>query len=82
MPLVSCPFFNTSLLDIDRPFKLDIRKRDSFVILMEVGGSGLVHCDGRTEELGHDGCLLIPASAEDIEFIPGPGGLKLLLGQL
>ena len=82
VPLVSCPFFNTSLLDLDRPFKLDISKRDSFVILMEVGGGGTVSCDGQTTELGSDGCLLIPASSQEIEFIPGPGGLKLLLGQL
>ena len=82
VPLVSCPFFSTSLLDLDSPFKLDIRRRDSFVILMEVGGSGTVVCDGQTEELGHNGCLLIPASSEEIEFFPGPDGPKLLLGQL
>ena len=80
--LVSCPFFTVSLLDLDRPFTLDVSRRDSFVILMDVGGDGFVRCGSQTEELGSNGCLLVPASEEQIEFIPGPGGLKMLLGQL
>ena len=31
---------------------------------------------------GADGCLLVPASAEMLEFNPGPQGLKLLVSQL
>lgn len=81
IPLVSCPYFTTTLLDLDRPFTL-IRDRDSFRMLMCVGGSGTVSCGGDTAEIGADGCLLIPATAESIDFIPDPSGLKLLVGQL
>lgn len=80
--LVECPYFSTSLLDLDRPFTLDVSGRDSFMVLMNVGGDGTVKCDGSTAELAPDGCLLVPASAEKIEFIPGSGGLKLLVGQI
>ena len=82
IPLVSCPFFSTSLLDLDKPFTLDVSHRDSFVILMDVGGDGFVRCGSMVQELGSNGCLLVPASEEQIEFIPGTGGLKMLLGQL
>ena len=82
VPLVRCPFFTTTLLDLNRPFTLDVSKRDSFVVLLDVGGSGTVTCDGQTVNFGADGCLLVPASAETLEFTPGPQGLKLLVSQL
>lgn len=80
--LAECPYFRTSLLDLDRPFAMDIRTRDSFMVLMNVGGSGTVSCDGEAAVLGGDGCLLIPASAQKLEFIPDACGLRLLVGQI
>jgi mannose-6-phosphate isomerase len=82
VPLVRCPFFSTSLLDLDRPFTLDLRRRDSFLVLMDVGGDGVVRSGSQKMELGSNGCLLVPASVEEIEFTPGSGGLKMLIGQL
>lgn len=82
IPLVSCPYFTTTLLDLDRPFKIDISGRDSFQMLMCVGGGGTVRSDGQEAEIGADGCLLVSASSREMEFIPGPEGLKLLIGQL
>lgn len=80
--LVKCPFFTTTLLDLDRPFTMDLSRRDSFQVLLDVGGSGTVRCGGQTLSVGTDSCLLVPASAESIEFTPGPDGLKLLVSQL
>ena len=82
VPLVRCPFFTTTLLDLSRPFTLDVSRRDSFVVLLDVGGGGTVSCDGHAVNFGADGCLLVPASAETLEFTPGPQGLKLLVSQL
>ena len=76
-PLVSCPYFTTSLLDLDSPFTWDVAPVDSFIILMCVGGSGTVTCGSDTQELGADSCLLVPATAETISFSPS-GSLKIL----
>ena len=81
IPLASCQFFHTSLLDLDRPFSLDLSGRDSFTILMCVGGSGSVTSGGRSYRIDPEGCLLVPAIVSRLEFIPDAGGLKLLLGQ-
>ena len=59
------------------------RLRESgFMVLMDVGGDGVVRSGSQKMELGSNGCLLVPASEEEIEFIPGSGGLKMLIGQL
>ena len=70
VPLVSCPYFTTSLLDLEAPFTWDIEQIESFIILMCVGGSGTVTCGQDSKELGPDTCLLVPASEEAISFHP------------
>lgn len=80
--LAECPFFSTSLLDLDRQYTLDVNRLDCFVILMCVGGSGTVLCDGQRADLSSDGCLLVPASAQEIGFEPGASGLKVLVSHL
>lgn len=79
VPLVSCDYFTTSVLDLDAPFTRDLRGLDSFVIVMCLEGSGTLRCGSETAEIAADGCVLVPACAEEIEFVPGPGGLKMLL---
>jgi len=77
VPLVHCDYFSTSLLNLENRFSLDVSTLDSFIVLLCVGGSGTVECDGESAELGTDGCLLIPASARHLEFTPN-GSLKIL----
>lgn len=79
VPLVSCNYFTTSVLDIDAPFTRDIRGLDSFVIVMCLEGSGTLRCGAETAKIAADECILVPASAEEIEFLPAAGGLKMLL---
>ncbi len=81
IPLVHCDYFNTSLLDLDAPFTLDVSSLDSFVVLMNVGGTGTVRCGADSSCLGSDGCLLVPADAGTIEFIPDRG-LKVLVAYI
>ena len=81
VPLVHCDYFNTSLLDLDAPFTLDLGSLDSFVVLMNVGGSGTVRCGSDSSTLGSDGCLLVPADARSVEFIPDRG-LKVLVAYI
>ncbi len=78
VPLVSCEYFSTSLLDLHGRFDMDLSSIDSFVILMGLEGSGEVECGGVAMNLAADGCLLVPACADGVSITPGPDGLKLL----
>ena len=82
VPLVSCQYFDTSLLAPDRPFSLDLAALDSFVILLGIEGECSVKCGSDTQLLQADGCLLVPAAAQGIEFTPGPAGSKILLSHM
>lgn len=79
VPLVSCNYFTTSVLDLDAPFTKDLRGLDSFVIVMCLEGRGTLRCDGQSSEIAADSCILIPACADEIAFEPGSEGLKMLL---
>lgn len=79
VPLVSCNYFTTSVLDLDAPFTKDLRGLDSFVIVMCLEGRGTLRCDGQSSEIAADSCILIPACAGEIAFEPGSEGLKMLL---
>ena len=79
VPLASCNYFTTSVLDIDAPFTMDIRGLDSFVIVMCLEGSGTLRCGAETARIAADECILVPACAKEIEFLPAAGGLKMLL---
>ena len=81
VPLVQCQFFSTQLLDLSRPFTMDLGEVDSFTIVMCVGGSGSLVSGGQSYPIGTQGCLLVPATAGSLEFVPDAAGLKILLGQ-
>lgn len=82
VPLVSCEYFTTSVLELSAPFRKDLGSLDSFLIVMCLEGSAVLKSDGREAHIAADECVLVPASAEDIEFIPGAGGLKVLLSHV
>lgn len=76
--LVSCRYFTTSLLDIDKPYAKDLTGLDSFLIIICTEGKGEIVDDQGNRESMHQGeTILIPASAASVEFIPD-GNMKVL----
>ena len=82
VPLVSCEYFTTSVLELSAPFRKDLSSMDSFLIVMCLEGGALLRSQGREARVAADECVLVPASAQDIEFIPDAGGLKVLLSHV
>lgn len=73
--VVDCPFFTTSVIDVDGLVTLDYSHLDSFVILMGVRGKGTVSADGKSEAISVGQTLLLPATAGDVTI---KGELRLL----
>ena len=82
VPLVSCPYFVTSLYDLDRAFVRDLSELDSFLIVMCLEGNGVL-CDDEGDEvpLRRGETLLVPASTRSVQFVLDPS-LKLLTSHL
>ena len=77
-PLVTCPYFTTSLYDLDAPAEKELATLDSFLIVMCVGGSGtLVDNEGNETPLRQGETVLVPASTQRVRFVPD-GSMKLL----
>ncbi|MDR1454332.1 MAG: class I mannose-6-phosphate isomerase [Tannerella sp.] len=78
VPLVTCDYFTTRLLDISRPAVRDLAALDSFVAYICTEGQ-LTLCDEQRNELTvHRGqTVLIPASTQSITLSPTPAA-KLL----
>lgn len=70
--IIDCPFFNVHVIDTDKALRCDMRKYDSFVILMCLKGN----CRIRLRESGEETKLtegfstLIPAAVADYDIIP------------
>ena len=75
--LVSCPYFTTSLYELDKPVSKNLRHVDSFVVAMVLEGSGVLECMGTSTPLRQGTTVLIPASAPSMKFVP-QGSLKVL----
>ena len=75
--LVRCKYFTTSVYDLSLPFAKDLSAIDSFVVVMCVSGEGTIEVDGESVSLRRGETVLIPASADDVCFVPD-GGMKLL----
>ncbi|MBR1573896.1 MAG: class I mannose-6-phosphate isomerase [Bacteroidales bacterium] len=74
--LVRCPYFTTTLLDLDAPMEQDLSGLDSFLVVICVGGAGSLSMDGGTPEPIRQGeTLLLPACARSVRF---EGTMKLL----
>lgn len=71
--LVSCPYFTTDLLDLDKPFGMKVESDFLIVVCME--GSGTVN--GLSLKAGETGLLL----KEDLEIVPD-GNMKLLTSHI
>lgn len=80
--LVSCPYFITSVIDLGKPFVKDLKNLDCFLIVMCLEGGGMLRSGDDEVEIKADECILVPACAEEIEFIPGAQGMKALLSHM
>jgi mannose-6-phosphate isomerase len=65
--VVRCPYFTTSVYDLDEPMTIDYSDLDSFVILIGVKGGGAL-----SDDLGHHTTLrtgetvLLPATTKEV----------------
>lgn len=76
--LVACPYFTTSLLDLNRPHTLDLADLDSFVVAICIEGGGTIVDDsGAATAVRQGETVLIPASARSLTFTPD-GKMKVL----
>lgn len=81
--LVACPYFVTSLYDLDAPVEKDLAQLDSFLVVMCLAGDGMLVDDrGAETPIRRGETLLVPAETERIRFVPGSEGLKLLTSHL
>lgn len=75
--VVSCKYFTTSIYDLTMPFAKDLSAIDSFMVVMCLSGSGSMEVDGAEVSLRQGETVLIPASADDVCFVPDDG-MKIL----
>ena len=76
--VVSCPYFTTSIYDLTLPYARDLSDIDSFMVVICVEGRGTLEVDGKSLDIRQGETVLIPASADDLCFIPEDGGMKLV----
>ncbi len=80
--LVSCPYFTTSLYDLDAPIEKDLVTLDSFLAVMCLAGRGmLVDNEGTETPIRHGETVLIPATTQNIRFVP-EDAMKILTSHL
>ena len=74
--LVECPYFTTSVYDLDEPMTIDYSDLDSFVILIGMKGEGKVIDNENNEVSLNEGeTILIPATTDSIKI---SGTIKFL----
>lgn len=74
--MVNCPFFTTSVYDLDEPMTLDYSELDSFVILIGIKGEGILKDNEGNEVTLREGeSILYPATTETISV---SGTIKFL----
>lgn len=66
--IVSCDYFTTNFLKINRLFVRDLSYIPSFVIYVCVGGLGIVQANGKEETIQCGETLLIPANVDKVSI--------------
>ena len=67
--ILSCPYFTTSIYDLDEPMTIDYSELDSFVILIGVKGEGtLTDHLGNTTSLQAGEAILLPATTTEVHI--------------
>jgi mannose-6-phosphate isomerase len=75
--VVSCRYFTTSIYDLTLPYAKDLSEIDSFMVVMCLAGEGTLEVDGEEVPVRQGETVLIPASADDVCFVPD-GEMKVL----
>ena len=75
--VVSCAYFTTSIYDLTLPFAKDLSGIDSFMVVMCLEGEGTMEVDGEEVSVHQGETVLIPATADDLCFVPD-GSMKVL----
>ena len=70
VPLVSCQYFTTNLLDISKSYEADYSALDSFVIYVCFQGEAVIKTAQSETKIKMGDCVLIPASIDSVEIIP------------
>ncbi|PTL33414.1 mannose-6-phosphate isomerase [Prevotella sp. oral taxon 376] len=66
--LVQCPYFTTSVYDLDEPMTIDYSELDSFVILIGMKGEGrITDNEGNETTLNEGETLLLPATTRTVK---------------
>ena len=66
------------IYDLTLPYARDLSEIDSFFTVMCLSGSGVLEVDGDEVPVHQGETVLVPASADDICFVPDDEGMKLL----
>ncbi|MAU16851.1 MAG: mannose-6-phosphate isomerase [Muricauda sp.] len=67
-PMVDCPYFKTSFMELSKPMKQDLSDRDSFTIYMCVGGSATIHNDWGSVPITKGETVLVAASSTYVDI--------------
>ena len=76
--LISCEYFTTNLLEINKSIEKDYNKLDSFVIYMCLDGEASIETESGNESVVKGETILIPASIESVILKPATASVKLL----
>ena len=77
--LVECEYFKTNLLDLTEPLSVDVKSKDSFMIVICLEGQGeLKDSEGNVVTLKQGETVLVPAVTDQMTFLP-QARLKVLL---
>ena len=69
--LVECEYFKTNLLDLTEPLSVDVKSKDSFMIVICLEGKGILKDSQENSiTLKQGETILVPASTENVTFIP------------
>ena len=70
-PLVECEYFKTNLLELTEPLSVDVKSKDSFMIVICLEGHGeLKDSEGNVLVLNQGETVLVPAVTDEIAFFP------------
>ena len=70
-PLVECEYFKTHLLDLTDPLSVDVKSKDSFMIVICLEGKCVLKDSQENSiNLKQGETILVPASTENVTFIP------------
>ena len=67
--IVSCPYFTTNVLSLDKNISINHSDKDSFVIYMCVKGNVSFQYKNQTESLSVGETLLVPASIKEFDIL-------------